>query len=94
MVALPVMFSAETEREEEMSSGWRSDEGLEEKVLEDGAVQVDLDRRFLMRSVGRIGPDGNLETGCVGTREEQEKFMREAGSALRAEVVEAGAPVR
>ncbi len=54
----------------------REDDGLVERVMPDGAIQVDLEGRFQSVSVATIAPDGTLQQRCLTSAEAMKTFLR------------------
>lgn len=52
----------------------------------DGMRSLILDDSFLSTSVAKIGPDGQLITGCVATREEYDAFFAATPTVADGEV--------
>jgi hypothetical protein len=52
----------------------------------DGMQSLILDDSFLSTSVAKIGPDGQLITGCVATREEYDAFFAATPAVADGEV--------
>ena len=53
----------------------RDTEGLELRRMADGSLQVDLQGRFRQVTLGRVGDDGEMMVGCVGTLDEAQRFL-------------------
>ena len=67
----------------------RDVEGIIQRKLPDGSVALDLDGRFQQLPIARLGDDGELMVGCVGTLDEAQRFLGRdlrAGKALPGEV--------
>ncbi len=64
----------------------RTDADIAIIVHADGMTSLILDDSFLSTSVAKIGPDGQLITGCVATRDEYDAFFAATPAVADGEV--------
>jgi hypothetical protein len=67
----------------------RDVEGIVQRPRPDGSVELELDGRFQQLPIARLGSDGEIHVGCVGTLDEAQRFLGRdlrSGKALPASV--------
>lgn len=64
----------------------RDDAALNVSIQTDGTRSAVLDDSYLSTTVVRVGPDGKLIFGCVGSQQEYEAFFAEKAAPATLEV--------